>query len=170
MEWVPFDLHPEYPPEGIPRNRLEGRYGEDFSDHVQSMIETAGFKYAPPPVIPHSMPSLELAELARDEGKFEPVHVQLFDAYWSLGLDIGSPEVLHEIAAEAGLDAGKLDEVWGDGRYRERIASTTLVAQELGFGGVPAWLVDDRMMISGAQPHNVFESAMSQLGYEAASD
>jgi predicted DsbA family dithiol-disulfide isomerase len=166
VEWVPFDLHPEYPPEGIPRTRLEARYGEDFSDHVQEMIRAAGFTYGPPPVIPHSMRSLELAELARDEGRFEQVHPALFDAYWSRGHDIGKMEVLRQIADEAGLDGARVDEALSDGRYRERIASTTLIAQDLGFGGVPAWLVDDRMMISGAQPHEVLGTAMSRLGYE----
>jgi hypothetical protein len=38
------------------------------------------------------------------------------------------------------------------------------VAYELGFGGVPAWLIDDRLLISGAQPHEAFGKAMSPAG------
>jgi predicted DsbA family dithiol-disulfide isomerase len=170
VEWVPFDLHPEYPPEGIPRANLERRYGEDFSDHVRQMIEDAGFKYDPPPVIPRSMRSLELAELARDEGRFRQLHQALFEAYWSRGLDIGIIDTLLEIAAEAGLDRDNAHEALADGRYRERIASTTQVAYELGLGGVPAWLIDDRLVVSGAQPHEMFGKAMSQLGYEPVND
>ena len=65
---MPFDLHPEYPPEGISRHDLERRYGPEFTDRVRSMIEEAGFVYTPPPVVPNSTRSLELAELARERG------------------------------------------------------------------------------------------------------
>jgi predicted DsbA family dithiol-disulfide isomerase len=170
VEWVPFDLHPEYPPEGIPRASLEGRYGEDFSDHVQHMIEDAGFKYDPPAIIPRSTRSLELAELARDAGRFRQVHQALFEAYWSRGLDIGNIETLLEIGAQTGMDRDTVQHALADGRYRERIASTTQVAYELGLGGVPAWLIDDKLVVSGAQPHEAFGRGMSQLGYEPLND
>jgi predicted DsbA family dithiol-disulfide isomerase len=134
------------------------------------MIEDAGFTYDPADVVPNSMPSLELAELARDAGRFRPVHAALFDAYWSRRVDIGNTQTLRQIAVDSGLDAAKIEEALADGRYKERIASTTQVAYELGFGGVPAWLVDDRLMISGAQPHEEFERAMSRLGYEPTSE
>ena len=132
------------------------------------MIEKAGFTYDPPPVISSSMPSLELAELARDAGRFTDVHFRLFDAYWSRHVDIGNADVLREIARDAGLDTGKLDEAWADGRYQERIALTTHAAIDLGMNGVPAWLIDDALLVSGALPHEVFEQAMIQLGYEPA--
>ncbi|MDP9019917.1 MAG: hypothetical protein M3N25_03790, partial [Actinomycetota bacterium] len=77
MIWLPFDLHPEYPPEGIPRARLEARYGEGFSDHVARTIEAAGFDHRPPPRVPRSLRSLQLAELARDEGRHQAAHTPL---------------------------------------------------------------------------------------------
>lgn len=144
---------------------MEGRYREGFFDHVRRMIEAAGFKYDPPSIIPNSMRSLELAELARDTGRFNEVHKRLFEAYWSRSLDIGNLEVLREIGAEAGIPPDEIEEAIEDGRYRERIYSTSGVAQELGFGGVPAWLIDDKLAVSGAQPHEVFQKGMSRLGY-----
>lgn len=130
------------------------------------MIQEAGFKYDPPPTIPNSMRSLEMAELARDAGRFHEVHTGLFEAYWSRALDIGDMEVLLGIAREAGMDDVMVKEALEDGRYRERISSTTRVARELDFGGVPGWLIDDKLALSGAQPHETFGKAMSQLGYE----
>lgn len=165
IEWVPFDLHPEYPPEGIPRRKLEERYGEGFSDRVKQMIEAAGFTYGPPEVIPNSKRSLELGEFARDEGRFAQMHELLFKAYWSEGLDIGDPQVLEKLAAEIGLDAAGARAAFDDGRYEERIGLTTQAALDFGIGGVPAWLIDDELVVSGAQPHEAFDEVMQKLGH-----
>ena len=39
--WLPFDLHPEYPPEGIPRAELHARYGEAMHDRLRVMCKCA---------------------------------------------------------------------------------------------------------------------------------
>lgn len=166
MVAVSFDLHPEYPPEGIPREELEARYPEGFRARVQMLIEQAGFTYNPPDVVPNSKMSLQLAEFARDEGRFDEVHEALFRAHWSHNRDIGSAETLMQIAEEAGLDPGEANQVISGGRYEDRIALTTQSAYHLGTGGVPAWLIDDQAVISGAQPHEVFARSLSQLGHE----
>ena len=133
---------------------------------MQVLIEQAGFNYNPPDVIPNSKLSLQLAEFARDEGSFDEVHDALFRAHWSEHLDIGNSDVLTEIAAKAGLDPGQVQKVFLEGRYEDRINLTTQSAYHLGSGGVPVWLVDDRLVISGAQPHEVFDRSMSELGHE----
>jgi len=113
------------------------------------------------------MHSLELGELARDAGVFRELHGRLFTAYWSRHLDIGDPAVLENIAVAGGLDAGKVREAFADGRYKERISFTTQAALDLGVDGVPAWLIDDKLMFTGARPHEAFEDAMTQLGHKA---
>lgn len=157
-------MHPEYPAEGIPRRRLEERYGEGFHARVQQMIEQAGFLYNPPDVVPNSLPSLFLAELARDEGLFEPMHRSLFTAYWSEGHNIGDPEVLREIAAGAGIDISQFAEALQKGRYSRRIAESTEHAHRIGVSGVPAWLIANRVVVMGAQPHEAFETLLRQQG------
>lgn len=61
--WVPFDLHPEYPPEGIPREDLEAHYGGGFHARVKSLIEQVGFTYDQPEVVPNS--NVEQSEVYR---------------------------------------------------------------------------------------------------------
>lgn len=162
MQWVPFDLHPEYPPEGIPR---PDRYSTENDHHMKSVIEGAGFAYAPAPVVPRSIRALELAQLARDRGRFEAVHPRLFSAYWSEGRDIGDPETLVAIGASAGLDPAEVRPALEDLPHRSQIETATSGALELGIGGVPAWVIDQKLFVSGAQPPEVFERAMERLGH-----
>ena len=44
VEWLPFDLHPEYPPEGVPRGPV--------SEQMQQTFAASGLTYNPPPVRP----------------------------------------------------------------------------------------------------------------------
>ncbi|MGH2720085.1 MAG: DsbA family oxidoreductase, partial [Actinomycetota bacterium] len=165
IRWIPFDLHPEYPPEGIQRRDLEARLGAPFMDHARQMIEGAGYRHAPPPFIANSTLPLELAELARDRGVFAPVHRRLFTSYWSEGADIGDPAVLLDIGTAAGLDPEEIRTSLTDRPRRERVVEATKGAIELGIGGVPAFVIDESLYVSGAQPEQQFERAMERLGH-----
>lgn len=107
-----------------------------------------------------------VAELARDRGSFEAMHGRLFSAYWARGRDIGDERVLVEEGTTVGLEQEEIIEALGDERYLDRIEAQTRAALELGAGGVPAWLLDERVLVPGAQPHDVFERVLERLGHE----
>jgi predicted DsbA family dithiol-disulfide isomerase len=115
--------------------------------------------------IPNSRRALMLSELARERGLFEALHVRLFDAYWARGRDIGDEQVLVEEGSAVGLDTAEIVDGLTDDRYLERIQAHTRAALELGAGGVPAWLIDQRLLVPGAQPHDVFERVLERLGH-----
>ena len=168
VTWLPFDLHPEYPPEGIPRAQLNARYGDAFHDRLRGSFAAAGLTYAPPPdVVPNSRNALRVTELARDRGLHEPVHDRLMDAYWAEGQNIGDPDVLRALAVEAGLEAGEVDEVLASDGYASRVHASTAEAVSIGVNGVPGWILDGRLLVPGAQPREVFDSAFAQLGVPA---
>jgi predicted DsbA family dithiol-disulfide isomerase len=165
VTWLPFDLHPEYPPEGIQRAQLHARYGERFHDHVREMFAAAGLECAPPPaVVPNSNDALRITELARDRGLHEPLHDRLMDAYWARSQNIGDHEVLREVAVEAGLDGEEVDDLLAGDAYAGRIAASTAQAGGIGATGVPAWVLDGRLLVLGAQPREVFDAAFARLG------
>jgi len=164
VDWLPFDLHPEYPPEGIPREELHRRYSEDVHDRTRQMVEAAGLSYNPSPdLVPNSRKALEVTELARDRGVHEPVHTRLMRAYWEEGQNIGDEEVLLGLVGEAGLDADEAAAALAERRYSDRVDASTYAAQKQGINGIPAFVVGERFLILGAQPHETFERALAQI-------
>jgi predicted DsbA family dithiol-disulfide isomerase len=169
VQWLPFDLHPEYPPGGIPRAELHARYGGDRIETARRVIESAGFRYDPPPVVPNSRKALEVSELARDRALHAPVHTRLMRAYWSEAADIGDEPTLLDLAAEAGLDRNEAAEAISARTYAERVDASTREAQLHGIHAIPAFVLDRRLVLLGAQPREVFERAFEQLAAEEVS-
>ena len=164
MTWLPFDLHPEYPPDGIPREQLHARYGDAFHERLKHSFEAADLVYNPPPeVVPNTMRALSLTELARDRGLQRPMHDRLMHAYWEEARNIGDPEVLREVAVEVGLAEDEVAAGLDDGGLANRVRASTAEAQSLGVTGVPAFVLDNRLLVLGAQPRDVFERALAHL-------
>jgi predicted DsbA family dithiol-disulfide isomerase len=166
IRWLPFDLHPEYPPEGIPRAELEPRYGPRLGEVVREMAESAGLPYAPNPErVPNSRRALELLEWARVEGGEEAhdrLHERIMDAYWARGLDISGWEVLADAARDAGLDPDVGRAVLESGAPARAVDESTDWAQRHGINAVPAFVLDGRLLVSGAVPHDVLRQAAEQ--------
>ena len=165
VNWLPFDLHPEYPPEGIPREQLLARYGGDaMIERITGFFAERGLEYNPnPDVVPNSLNALRLTELARDLGRHAELHDRLMDAYWADAKNIGELDVLREEAAAVGLPADEVEDVLAGNRYRDRVEESTREAYGLGANAVPAFVLDRRLLVLGAQPDEVFEQAFAQL-------
>jgi predicted DsbA family dithiol-disulfide isomerase len=128
------------------------------------MVEESGYTYSPPPeVVPNSRKALQVTELARDLGLHEQVHSRLMHAYWSEEADIGDEETLLRLAEEAGLDRAGAKAALDEGRYLDRIDASTREANVHGINAIPAFVLDDRLLVMGAQPHELFERAFAQL-------
>ncbi len=164
VTWLPFDLHPEYPPEGLPRAQLVARYGPELTERMRAFFAARGLEYNPhPDVVPNSMRAQQLTELARALGRHEQVHDRIMEAYWNEAQDIGDPEVLRRLAGELELPADDVEEVLTADRYRDRIKESTREAVSVGANAVPAFVLDRRLLVLGAQPNEVFEQAFARL-------
>jgi len=165
VTWMPFDLHPEYPADGLPRAQLLARYGGDaMTERMKLFFAERGLEYNPnPDVVPASMNALRLTELARDLGRHAALHDRLMDAYWAEAQDIGDPDVLRAAATAVGLPQDDVEDVLAGDRYRDRVESSTREAVSMGANAVPAFVLDRRLLVLGAQPEEVFEQAFAQL-------
>jgi predicted DsbA family dithiol-disulfide isomerase len=165
VTWLPFDLHPEYPAEGIPRAELHARYGDAFHERLKESFATSGLVYNPPvEVVPNTMRALRVTELARERGLHRQVHDRLMRAYWEEGRNIGNSSELLALTVEVGLDEKEAAEVIEDDAYQERVLASTAQAQSIGITGIPAFLLDGRFLVLGAQPREVFERALKRPG------
>jgi len=168
VTWLPFDLHPEYPPEGIPRAQLLARYGDGHVERLREAFGALGLAYNPPPdVVPNTMRALRLTELARANDLHQPFHDRLMLAYWEEATDIGDPATLTGLAAEVGLDAGEVERVLESDDLDDIVLSSTRQAQSIGVTGIPAFVLDRRQLVLGAQPRAVFERILTALGHTA---
>jgi predicted DsbA family dithiol-disulfide isomerase len=162
VEWLPFDLHPEYPPAGIPRSQLVARYGPDGMERTRSFFERHGLEYNPnPDVVPNSMRALRLTEHARAEGKHQAFHDRVMDAYWADAQDIGDSNVLRALASEIGLEGA--DDVLAGDAHVDEVRRSTGEAHAIGINGIPAFLLDRKLLVLGAHPKETFERAFAQL-------
>jgi predicted DsbA family dithiol-disulfide isomerase len=126
------------------------------------MFAEEGLSYEPNrELVPNSRLALRVTELARDRGLHEPVHDRLMDAYWAEGRNIGDVDELRALAAEAGLD--DIEPALAADAYVPRIGASTAQAHSLGITGIPAFVLDSRLLLLGAQPREVFVRAFEQL-------
>jgi len=164
--WLPFDLHPEYPVEGIPLEALHRRYGIGVGDRdpLRERFAAAGLEYNRPEIVPNTRLALRLTELARERGLHEPFHDRLMDAYWSEATNVGDPDELRRLSAEVGLDSDDVERVIADpDAYLDVVEGSTHQAHSIGISAIPAFLLERRLIVLGAQPIDVFRRAFDQL-------
>jgi predicted DsbA family dithiol-disulfide isomerase len=114
--------------------------------------------------VPNTRLALRLTELARDQGLQEPFHDRLMDAYWSEATDIGDPDELRRLAAEVGLEHDGVERVIADpSAFLDVVEGSTRQAQSIGINAIPAFLLDRRLIVLGAQPFEVFRHAFAEL-------
>ncbi|MFP4451222.1 MAG: DsbA family oxidoreductase, partial [Rhodosalinus sp.] len=113
IEWHPFQLNPDMPPEGMDRRAyLEAKFGgQDGAVKVYSQIaehaEAAGLSidWSKIERTPNTLDAHRLIGWAGIEGCQTAVASALFRAYFQDGRDIGDHEVLADIADARGMDA-----------------------------------------------------------------
>jgi predicted DsbA family dithiol-disulfide isomerase len=150
---------------------LLARYGGEFAAAVTRMIESAGLVHDPPPDrVPNSSRALRLTELARDRGVHDALHHRLLTGYWSRRLDIGDPEVLVGEAAAVGIPDADARAALDSGELGARVEASTRSALRNGVSGVPAWSIDRRLVVPGAQPQEVFDTILRRLGHAPLPD
>jgi predicted DsbA family dithiol-disulfide isomerase len=87
----------------------------------------------------------------------------LLRAYHGQGRSPADTEVLLDAAVEAGLDREQARLVLESGRYAEAVRERELHFQQLGIHAVPSVIVNNRHLIQGGQPPEVFEQALRKL-------
>ncbi len=172
--WRPFMLNPDMPPDGIDRTAyLVRKFGSEARvSRVFGAIAEAGqsveidFAFEAMGRTPNTVDSHRLVRFADRAGMADAAVEALFMTYFVNGKDIGDKEVLVGIGGNLGLDAGDLE------AYLEGITDVDLVHREnarahrLGVNGVPSYVFNRRLIISGAQEPQVLARLLDVSGSE----
>ncbi len=87
----------------------------------------------------------------------------LLKAYFTDGQNPSDAAVLVAAASAAGLDANAAQAVLGSEQYSADVRQAEAFYQQQGIHAVPAVIINDRHLISGGQPVEVFEQALRQI-------
>jgi predicted DsbA family dithiol-disulfide isomerase len=160
---VPFELHPEIPPEGRPRDEvLPPAYRARAEEGVNRLAAQVGLQLRLHDRVINSRPALQAAEFAREQGRFAPMHRELFKAYWDEGRDVSDVGVLREVAARAGVDVAGMESAIREDRFGDYLDARRAEAEDLMINGIPAHVIADRYLVMGAQPYDLFERVMAK--------
>ena len=170
VRWLPFQLNPAMPKEGISRREYRTRkFGSwerslELDARVIAVGKSEGIHFAFDRIeqTPNTLDAHRLIWLADKEGVQDAVVEALFRAYFTDGRDISSPQTLLDVAAEAGLDRGKAEAVLNSDDGLEAIKEAEAQARRLRVEGVPFFVINGRITLSGAQQPDAFLEAFRQ--------
>ena len=167
MTWLPFELHPEAPPEGIPRSVYFGEArAQQMHSYLDSVAASVGLEMRHRDVIINSRRALGAAEFARERGLFGPMHEALFKAHWQGGGKLEDVDDLVRIGEGVGLDGAELRAAIEADAYAEVIDENRRLATSVGINAIPAHVFGRRYLVMGAQPYEVLREVVDKLGAE----
>jgi predicted DsbA family dithiol-disulfide isomerase len=168
VTWRPYELHPEAPPEGIPRDVYFGRgRSEQMHSYMQSVAQSVGLEMRTRDVIINSRRALGAAEFAREHGKFDEMHHALFKAHWEGTGKLESVDDLVGIGESVGLEGAELRAAIEEDRYEAVIDENRRAATSVGINAIPAHVFDRRYLVLGAQPYDVLKGVVERVTAEA---
>ncbi len=171
VTWRPYELHPEAPVEGIPRESyFRGARFEQMQKHLEDVAAEVGLRMKPRDVIINSRRALGAAEFAREHGKFDAMHKALLKAHWEGTGRLENVDDLVRIGNEAGLDATDLRKAIEEDRYADVIDDNRREAESVGINAIPAHIFGRRYLVLGAQPYESFVQVLERLRSEAAAE
>jgi len=164
VEWRPFYLRPDTPPEGMDLpDYIQKARANGSEERLQQIARSNGMEFVSTRRIYNTRLAHEATEYAREHGKAEEFHRIVFRKVYAEGQDISQWDVLRSAAEEAGLDADEIQKVVDGGKYTADVAAQVQQAYQIGVSGVPTYVINNRYAIVGAQPYEVFKNALTRI-------
>ena len=175
LHFQPFELNPTMAPQGQDINEhLHEKYGAtpEQSQGTRDAIAQRGaalgftFNMDKRSRIYNTFDAHRLLHWAQAQGLQAALKHALFKAYFTDGQNPGSHEVLLRVAGEVGLDVEEARAVLSSDRYAAEVREREAFYQQHGIHSVPAIIINERHLIQGGQPVEVFEQALRQIATE----
>ncbi|WP_316802419.1 DsbA family oxidoreductase [Pedobacter nototheniae] len=171
VEWKSYQLNPEYRNTNnetvfdyLSRSKgMPVEQAKQMTQQVVDMAKNAGLTIDFGKNIPaNTFNAHRLIHLAAKHQLQDVAEEKLFEAHFIQGKDIDNLAVLAEIATEIGLDKTEVEEVLQSEQFAEAVRYDIYESQNLGIRGVPYFVLDRKYAVSGAQPVQAFEDALTQ--------
>ena len=176
MHFQPFELNPQMAPEGQDiGEHLQEKYGAtpEQSQKNREAIAARGaalgftFSMDKRSRIYNTFDAHRLLHWAEEKGVQPQLKHALFKAYFTDGQDPSNHEVLVRVAGEVGLNVDEARELLASDRFAEEVREREQLYLQNGIHSVPAIIINERHLISGGQPVEVFEQALRQIAAQA---
>ena len=178
LHFQPFELNPAMPPGGqditehlTQKYRTTPEQQEAARDAIRERGAAVGFDFRREGRgrIYNTFDAHRLLHWAGldDADRQRALKKALLGAYFTQGRSPEDHEVLVQAAADAGLDAVRAREILGGDEYAKDVREREQFYQQHGIHAVPAVIINDRHLIQGGQPPEVFEQALRQIAEEA---
>jgi predicted DsbA family dithiol-disulfide isomerase len=172
VRWHPFQLNPDMPAEGIERREYRIRkFGSwERSQELDAQVAAAGqgeglaFNFDRQARTPNTLDAHRVIWLAGERGVQDAVVEALFLGYFTDGRDLSDRATIVEVAVGAGLDRAEAEELLAGDAGLDIVGVAEERARRLGVSGVPFFVVNGRVALSGAQPPELFRQAFDQAG------
>ena len=178
LHFQPFELNPQMGPDGQDAvEHLSAKYGisaEQIARNQAAIRErgaAVGFAFGSRGRVWNTFDAHRLLHWAGVEGADgaqRALKHALLQAYHGHGRNPSDAEVLVAAATSAGLDAARARAVLHSDEFTKDVRQAEAFWQQAGIRSVPAVVVNDRHLIQGGQPPEVFEQALRQIAAEAA--
>lgn len=172
INFQPFELNPQMAPEGEDiAEHIRKKYGstpEQFAknqENIRARGAALGFEFRMDKRSRtyNTFDAHRLLHWADLEGKGPALKHALFDAYFTEGENVSDRDVLVRAAQKAGLSPERANQILDSNEFADDVRTQEQFYIASGIQGVPAVIVNDRHLISGGQPPEVFEQAISQI-------
>jgi len=142
-------------------------YAQRVNSQVAGMAKEVGLNYQLDKVIPaNTFSAHQLSHLAARHGLQNQMEEKLFHAYFTDGTDLGNIEALIELAVVVGLDEQEARKALITDEYADDVKADAYEGEQMGVRGVPFFVFDRKYAVSGAQPQEVFLSALETAWQE----
>ena len=164
MELEGFELHPEFPPDGVPVSTFvpPGRE-QAYREYMRNFAGGFGVEMGSPERAPNTRRALAVAEHARDQGLLREFWDAAMDAHWLHGQDLTDDGVLRQLAQDVGLDPDVAVAAMAEERIRGRLDGLRERAAEVNVTAIPAFLIGEERIV-GCQPYERVARAAEKAG------
>jgi len=164
VEWRPFYLYLDTPPEGkelpdhVKRARANGS-----EERLKQIADLYNMDFESTKRIYNTRLAHEATEYAREHGKGNEFHKVIFRKVYAEGEDPSQWDMLRSAAEEVGLNADEMQREVESEKYMANVADQVRWAYQIGVTGVPTYVINNRYAIVGAQPYEVFKNVLSRI-------